>query len=339
MIKVAVVGATGYTGEELVDILVGHPSADIVSLSAKIDKPQDIAEIFPSLSGKISMVCGDLDVKEVNAKADVVFLALPHGVSMAVAPKFLKAKKRVIDLSADYRLSVSDYEKWYKRDHTDKMNLSKAVYGLPELHRDQIKKASFIANPGCYPTSIALASVPAIKEGLAETDGIIADSKSGVTGAGRRADIALSFGEVNESMKAYKINQHQHMPEIEMELGKFAKKKIKLSFIPHLVPLNRGILSTVYMQLKKAVSLKEVVATYKAFYKGERFVRVLDEGIYPTIRDVVGSNFCGIGLVVDKERGLLIAVSVIDNLTKGAAGQAVQNMNIMCGLDETMGLM
>ncbi len=336
MIKVGVVGATGYTGEEIVRILAGHSKVELTSLTAIVEKEEPIAKIFPSLAGKIDLVCEKPDTERTASLTDLVFLALPHRVSMEIAPKFLKAGKRVIDLSADYRLHPDVYRTWYGVEHKDRANLAAAVYGLPEFYSDRIKDAKLIANPGCYPTGIILAVAPALKEGMAAFDVIISDSKSGVTGAGRKADVALSFPEVNENLKAYKVNEHQHKPEINRILSDLSGKAVDTVFTPHLVPMNRGILSTIYMKLKKGLTTKEAVGLYKEFYRGRPFVRVLDEGMLPQIRNVVTTNYCDIGLKATA--GMLIAVSCIDNLTKGAAGQAVQNMNIMLGLDETEGL-
>ena len=336
MIKVAVVGATGYTGEEMVRILAAHPKVKITSLSAIVEKEESIAKIFPSLAGAIEVVCTKPNTVETIALADLVFLALPHTVSMQVAPKYLAAGKKVIDLSADYRLPPEIYTVWYHTEHTDKGNIERAVYGLPEIYADKIKGASLIANPGCYPTSIVLALAPVLARGLVESTHIIADSKSGVTGAGRKADVALSFGEVNENLKAYKVNEHQHKPEINKIASDIAGKEIDIVFTPHLIPLNRGILSTVYMRLKGKSATKDLLDVYRSFYKGKPFVRILDEGVLPQIRNVARTNYCDIGLKVTGD--VVIAVSCIDNLVKGAAGQAVQNMNLMCGFNETEGL-
>ena len=336
MLKVAVVGATGYTGEELVRILSRHPGVKLVSLSAVIDKPDKISNIFPRLEGKCDLVCGALDKAEVNKKADLVFLALPHRVSMQMAPVFLKAGKKVIDLSADYRLSVKDYEKWYDTKHTDLANLEQAVYGLPELYRDRIKKAKLIANPGCYPTSVILAAAPLIKEGLVDESSILVDSKTGASGAGRKAALSLIFPEVNESVKPYKVDAHQHAPEMEQELTKISGKKVQIVFVPHLLPIDRGILSNLYFKPKKAVSTAQLLTLYKKFYKDEPFVKV-SEDAPPQIKDVAGTNFCKLW-VKSSDKKAIIVISAIDNLLKGAAGQAVQNMNIMYGFDERAGL-
>jgi N-acetyl-gamma-glutamyl-phosphate reductase len=336
VIRASVVGATGYTGEELVSILAGHKDVEITTLSAIIDKPTNISEIFPKLKGKLDIVCKDLDVGEAIKSSDVVFLALPHTVSMKFAPEFLKAGKKVIDLSADYRLPPDLYEKWYGKSHSDKGNLNKAVYGLPELYRKQIKTCSLVANPGCYPTSVILAVAPLVKNGIVEFSGIIMDSKSGITGAGRKASVGLLFGEIADNFKAYKVGSHQHTPEILLQLENIAGKDVDILFVPHVIPIKRGILSTVYLKQKKKASQKEINDIYEKFYKDEPFVRFLGEGIMPELKDVICTNFCDIGAKPVDDR--IVVISAIDNLTKGAAGQAVQNMNIMYGFDETEGL-
>lgn len=336
MLKVGVIGATGYTGEEIVKILAAHKDVKITVLQAIVEHEAAISEIFPHLKGKLDLVCRKPDTKKAIDSADLFFLALPHTISMRVAPEFLASGKSVIDLSADYRLDVNEYEKWYGVKHIDTANLAKAVYGLPELFREKIKKAKLIANPGCYPTGAALAVLPLAKEDLINLDTIIVDAKSGATGAGRKAHISLSFAEVNENLKAYKINEHQHKPEINMVIEKSAGRAASITFVPHLIPMNRGILSTVYMDLKETASEVKISEIYKNFYKKEPFVRVMDDGILPTIRDAQYTNFCNIGIKVTGKK--VIVVSCIDNLLKGAAGQAVQNMNIMCGFDESEGL-
>jgi len=336
MIKVGVVGATGYAGEEVIKILLGHKSAHITELSAVIDKEEAFSSIFPAFKGSLDVICKKPDPEAMAKNVDLVFLGLPHKVSMDVAPVFLRAGKLVIDLSADYRLAPDVYKVWYGAEHRDKANLGQAIYGLPELYLEKIKKAKLLSNPGCYPTGIILGISPALKSGIADHSRIISDSKSGVTGAGRKPDLALSFAEVNENLKAYKVNDHQHKPEINRILSDVAGKAIDIVFTPHLIPMNRGILSTIYLRLTKALDTKAVIDIYKNFYRGKPFVRISDEGKLPQIRDVVGTNFCDIGLKVTGSD--LIVVSCIDNLKKGAAGQAVQNMNIMCGFPETEGL-
>ncbi|MCX5680170.1 MAG: N-acetyl-gamma-glutamyl-phosphate reductase [Candidatus Omnitrophica bacterium] len=337
MLKVGVVGATGYAGEEVIKILLAHKSVSITELSAVIDKEESFSSIFPAFKGKLDIICKKPDPEAMAKNVDLVFLGLPHKVSMDVAPVFLKAGKLVIDLSADYRLDPDVYKIWYGAEHRDKTNLGQAVYGLPELYLEKIKKAKLLSNPGCYPTGIILGISPALKNGIVEFSRIISDSKSGVTGAGRKPDLALSFPEVNENLKAYKVNDHQHKPEINRILSDVAGHAIDIIFTPHLIPMNRGILSTIYLRLTKSLDTKAAVGIYRNFYKGKPFVRISDEGKLPQIRDVVGTNYCDIGLKVTG--GDLIVVSCIDNLKKGAAGQAVQNMNIMCGFPETEGLL
>ncbi|MDP8298706.1 MAG: N-acetyl-gamma-glutamyl-phosphate reductase [Candidatus Tantalella remota] len=336
MIKVGVVGATGYTGEELIDVLLRNPEVEITSLSALVEKDAEFSALYPRFAKKISLICSNLDIEDVAAKSDLVFLALPHTVSMQMAPEFLKKGKRVIDLSADYRLPADMYEKWYMASHSDKGNLDAAVYGLPELNRELIKKADLVSNPGCYPTSVILATLPIAKLLAEKGLEIISDSKSGATGAGRKAMIPLSFGEVDENFKCYKPNEHQHMPEMEHVLSGAAGSAVKVNFVPHLLPLRRGILSTIYIRHEGLPSEAEIYDKYVKAYSDEPFIRVRPLGQMPEIQDVVGNNFCDIGIKV--AGGMLFIVSVIDNLLKGASGQAVQNMNIMYGMDEKLGL-
>lgn len=336
MLKVGVVGATGYAGEEVIRILVNHNGVKITELSAIIDREAPLSELLPVFKGKLDVICKKPDPAAMAKNVDLVFLGLPHKVSMEIAPAFLKAGKLVVDLSADYRLDPKTYEKWYGVAHKDTANLPAAVYGLPELYRDEIKKAKLLANPGCYPTSVILGIAPALSDKAIDPAYMIADSKSGATGAGRKADLGLIFCEVNENLKAYKVNEHQHKPEISAILSRVAGKEVDIVFTPHLIPMNRGILSTIYLRLVKPLDTKAVVDMYKEFYKGKPFVRVYDAGTLPQIKDVVGTNYCDIGVKVTGST--LVVVSCIDNLKKGAAGQAVQNMNIMCGFDETEAL-
>ena len=338
MIKASVVGATGYTGEELISLLAKHANVSISSLSAIVKEPINISEVFPRFKKKLDIVCKNLDVQEVIKSSDVIFLALPHKVSMQFAPKFLEAGKKVIDLSADYRLPADIYKKWYGKEQNDSGNLKKAVYGLPELYREKIKGCNFVANPGCYPTSVILAVAPLIKNKIVKLDNIIADTKSGITGAGRKALLDLVFGEIADNFKAYKIGKHQHTPEITQELGKLAGGDVEVLFVPHVIPIRRGILSTVYLKPKKKGITEEINNLYGDFYRDEPFVRFLGgNGALPELKNVVYSNFCDIGVKLAGDT--IVAVSAIDNLTKGAAGQAVQNMNIMCGFEETEGLL
>ena len=337
-IRVGVVGATGYTGEELVRILTRHPHVDIVYTSGKEDRESKIQDIFPYLRGKLDLECKAFSAEEAIEKSDLVFLSLPHTVSMQVAPAFLKAKKKVIDVSADYRLKDEKvYEKFYKAQHRDPANLKHAVYGLPELNRERIREASLVANPGCYPTGAILGLLPGVKNGLFDLDTIQIDAKSGVTGAGRKADKSLNFSEVNESFKAYKLFEHQHVPEIDQELSRAAKEEVSVVFVPHLLPVNRGILSTIYVKPKKKTLTGDLIAVYSKHYAKEPFVKVCVNGLLPELKHVANTNFCDIGLRVNEKKNLAVIVTAIDNLDKGAAGQAVQNMNIMSGFDEAEG--
>lgn len=338
-IRVGVVGATGYSGEELVRILVGHPQVELSYVSGKEDRKVKIQTIFPYLKNRLDLECETFVASDAAEKCDLIFLSLPHTVSMQSVPFFLKAKKKVIDISADYRLKDPGvYEKFYKVPHRDTLHLQEAVYGLPEMHREQIKGARLVANPGCYPTGAILGLLPGVRKGLFDLGSIVIDAKSGVTGAGRKAEKSLNFSEVNESFKAYKVFEHQHVPEIEQELGQAVKKKFHVVFVPHLLPINRGILSTIYVKLKKKMDADELLAAYQKFYENEPFVNVLTSGALPEIKHVTNTNFCQVGLRVHPDKKLAVIVSVIDNLGKGAAGQAVQNMNLMCSFDERTAL-
>ncbi len=338
MIKVGIYGGSGYTGEELLRLLVGHPGAKVVAATSRRFAGVPVAEVYPVFSGMTDLVYTDASPEAVADQADIVFLALPHGVSMEFAPIFLKAGRKVIDLSADFRIhAAATYEAWYGR-HKTPGTLGEAVYGLPELHRDGIRSARLVANPGCYPTSIILGLAPVLKSHWIDTDSVIADSKSGVSGAGRDPQIASLFCEVAEGFKAYKVGGHRHTPEIEQELSALAGREMKITFTPHLLPVKRGILSTIYAKLGKEVTAEEATALYQAFYRGESFVRICRSGQFPNLSSVVGSNYCDIGVTIDKRTGRIIIVSAIDNLIKGASGQAIQNMNLLCGLKEETGL-
>jgi N-acetyl-gamma-glutamyl-phosphate reductase len=338
-INVGIIGATGHTGEELIAVLLKHPGARISRLYNTSDEPQVISQVFPRFKGKIDLVCKKPDIKEIAEKCDVVFLALPHTVSMLFAPKLIKSGKRVIDLSADYRINnPAVYEKFYHTAHKDKLYLKDAVYGLPEIYRAKIKNAKLIANPGCYPTAAILALAPAIALNLVELDSVIIDAKSGVSGAGKKIAKEFLFSEINEDFRAYKVNIHQHIPEINQVLSKLAVKGINVTFVPHLLPLDRGILETIYVKKSKKSKAKSqnIISLYKKFYKNEPFVRIKNEGDFPRLKDVVGTNYCDIG--IQDDGGNLIIIAAIDNLLKGASGQAVQNMNIMYKFPEKMGL-
>ncbi|MBU4457814.1 MAG: N-acetyl-gamma-glutamyl-phosphate reductase [Candidatus Omnitrophica bacterium] len=338
MLKVGIMGASGYAGEELLRILLNHPEVQITAVAAKID-PVNIYKLYPWLKGRLDLECRDMSAEEIIKKCDCVFLALPHKVSMKFAPKFLKAGKKVIDLSADFRIKdVNVYEKWYEVKHECPEYIKDAVYGLPELYRKEVKKAELIANPGCYPTSIILGCAPLLKKHLVDPDSIICDSKSGVSGAGRVPNQALMFTELQNSFRPYKINSHRHMPEMDQELNLISGSLAAVNFVPHLVPMERGMMSTIYLKLKKNISTGEALKLYKDFYSKEYFVRVMDEGVFPDTKNIARTNFCDIGCKVFPEKSLAIVMTAIDNLVKGASGQAVQNMNIMYGFEEKLGL-
>jgi len=339
MIKVSIIGATGYTGVELLRFLSRHPEVEIVGLTSQSYAGQAFTDIFPSARRFTGLLCEEQDPARLAEKSDVVFTALPHGVSMDVAEAVVEHGKKVIDLGADYRFDdVAIYEEWYKVGHKTPALAVEAVYGLPEIHRAEIQKARIVGNPGCYPTSITLGLAPLLKHKLVCNKSVIIDAKSGVSGGGRGLNLAFHYAECNENLKAYNIGIHRHTPEIEQELGKLAGEKLTVSFTPHLIPMTRGILSTMYASLHKTQSVDELLELYRDFYKDEYFVRVMDKGRYPQTKWVAGSNFCDIGLAVDPRTNRVVVVSAIDNLVKGASGQAIQNLNILFGLPEKTGL-
>lgn len=336
--KTAIFGASGYTGQELTRILSGHPEMKLVAVTSRRFAGQSVADVFPALRGLTSLKYQNATPAEISKICDAVFLALPHSISMGIAPEFIKTGKKLVDLSADYRLrDITTYETWYGK-HSSAKFIKDAVYGIPELYRTKIKKTKFIANPGCYPTSIILSLAPALKKKLLDVSTIVADSASGVSGAGREPLTGSLFCEVDGGFKAYKVGKHRHLPEIEQELNALAGKKFPISFTPHLLPVKRGILSTIYAKLKKDISLAGLYEMYSTFYEHEAFIRMCPPGVYPNIASVCGSNYCDIGLAVDPRTKRVIIMAAIDNLIKGAAGQAVQNMNIMCGFKEDAGL-
>ena len=338
MTRVGIIGISGYSGGTLLELLLKHPQARVTYVSANNTEGK-IDDIWPRLAGKTDLVCRKFDQIEAVSKCDLVFLAVPHTVSMSITPQFLTTGKAVIDLSGDYRLNdASQYKQWYGAAHADSKNLSKAVYGLPEFYREDIKKARLVANPGCYPTAALLALAPVVSTQEESIESIIIDAKSGVSGAGRKASVALNYCEVNENFKAYKVLKHQHAPEIDLYLSKIASKPVGVDFVAHLLPVNRGILETIYVRIKKKIPLDEIHKIYTRFYKTEPFVDILPAGAQPELKDVVGTNQCKIGLAQNADGRLLVITSVIDNLVKGAAGQAIQNMNIMNGFKETVGL-
>lgn len=339
MIKASIIGATGYTGAELVRILSCHPEVQLVALTSQSYVGRKISDVFPHLGAVTGMVCTEQDVPRVARDSDVIFTALPHGLSVPIVKEAIEHGTKVIDLGADFRLDEQAvYEKWYKVTHEAPALLQEAVYGLPELNRKQIAGARVVGNPGCYPTSVMLGLAPLLKQGLIKADSVIIDAKSGVSGAGRGVNLTSLYSEVNDSIKAYNVSGHRHIPEIEQELSKLAGEKVTVSFTPHLTPMTRGILSTIYATPAKKVDAGEIQALYREFYEDEYFVHVLESGELPQTKWCWGSNHCFIGVVVDQRVNRIIVVSAIDNLVKGASGQAVQNMNILFDLPEKTGI-
>ena len=338
MTRIAIFGASGYGGEDMIRMLVNHPEAEVTYLAGHTTVGQTLSEVYPFLLGSCDLPIEETSLEVAAERADVLCFALHHATATEMVKQALAMGKQVVDFSADYRLkNVAEYEAHYV-PHPCPELIEQAVYGLPELHREAIRQTSLVAVPGCYPTSAILALAPAVQSGLVETNTIIVDSKSGVSGAGRtKLTLGTHFAEVNESVHAYNIGKHRHTPEIEQELSLLGDQ-IRVTFSPHLVPMNRGILSTCYAQLKAPMTAAEVLDIYRGMYADEPFVRVLKQGDLPRTKDTTGSNRCHIGLVVDERTQRLVAVSAIDNLTKGLAGAAVQCMNLMLGLPESMGL-
>lgn len=337
MIKVGIIGATGYAGTELVRLIFSHPQAQVVAISSVSFQGQKLSDVYPSYFKLEDMVCETQ--QEVIEKSDVIFAALPHGLSQQLAMDCKKAGKKIIDLGADFRLEKEEeYEEWYGGTFLDKDLHKEAVYGLPEFFRDKIKGKDVIANPGCYTTCSPLAIAPAIVNGLVELKGIICDCKSGVTGAGRKPSQGNHYPELNEGFHAYKVASHRHTPEIEQTLSKLSGEDVKITFVPHLLPVNRGILATVYADLKEDVTFEQVQKAYEEYYKDEYFVRLLPNGKCADIHNIKYSNFCDVSIHYDSRCHKLVACAAIDNMVKGAAGQAIQNMNIIFGLDEKTGL-
>ncbi len=339
MIDAGIIGASGYTGVELARLLSNCPDVNLSVATSRQYKGMKLADVYPNLAGMVDIVCEDLKVDEMAGRADLFFTAVPHQTAMGIVPGLLEAGKKVIDLSADFRLhDAGIYEKWYQK-HTAQEYLAEAIYGLPELHRQQIAGARLVANPGCYPTSVILGLAPLLQAGIIDIESIIADSKSGTSGAGRLPQAGNLYCEVADGFKAYKVAAHRHTPEMEQELSLISNTPVTISFTPHLLPISRGILSTIYAKLDQAMTDSELNGIYHDYYKDETFVRVCGPDSFPTTQFVRGSNFCDIGLKFDSRTGRVIILSAIDNLVKGAAGQAIQNMNLMCGLPETQGLL
>ena len=335
--KVAVLGASGYTGSDLLRFLLIHPRIEITYLTAEKHAGRSVSDVFPHLTGLLELELKPLDLDLIPLDLDFVFCALPHGKSASIVKELIARGLRIVDLGADFRLSHEKYMKWYG-DHPCPELLPQAVYGISELNKAEIARARLIANPGCYPESAILGVAPMLKNRLIDDDSVIIDSKSGVSGAGRSPDLAYHFCEVNEGVRAYKIGDHRHKPEIDEVLSRYSGVDIDVTFTPHLIPMDRGILSTIYVRLKEEVTTKELLELYSNFYDGERFIRIRHENNYPTTGEVRGSNFCDIGIKSNPGNKTAIVISVIDNLVKGASGQAIQNMNIMMEFDESLGL-
>lgn len=339
MIKVGIIGSTGYAGGELVRILTGHKEAEIVWYGSRSYIDKKYAQVYQNMFQIVDAVCMDDNMEELAGQVDVIFTATPQGLCASLVNEEILSKVKIIDLSADFRIKdVSVYEKWYGIEHKSPEFIKEAVYGLCEINREDVKKARLVANPGCYTTCSILTAYPLAKEGLIDMSTLIIDAKSGTSGAGRGAKLANLYCEVNENIKAYGVTTHRHTPEIEEQLGYAAGEKVLLNFTPHLVPMNRGILATEYAKLTKEVTYEEVKAIYDKYYADEKFVRVLDKDVCPETKWVEGSNYVDINFKIDERTGRIIMMGAMDNLVKGAAGQAVQNMNLMFGLKETEGL-
>ena len=344
MVKVGIIGATGYAGNELVRLLMGHKDVEIKWYGSRSYIDKKYAEVYQNMFEIVEDNCLDDNMEELASKVDVIFTATPQGFLAGVLTEEILSKVKIIDLSADFRIKdVKTYEKWYKIEHKSPQFIEEAVYGLCEINRDKVKGARLIANPGCYTTCSILTAYPLVKEGLIDPDTLIIDAKSGTSGAGRGAKLPNLFCEVNENMKAYGVTNHRHTPEIEEQLGYAAGKEIVVNFTPHLVPMNRGILATEYATLNKKAdgtlpTYEEVKAVYDKYYKNEKFVRVLEKDICPETKWVEGSNYVDVNLKIDERTGRIVMMGALDNLVKGAAGQAVQNMNLLFGFDEAEGL-
>ena len=344
MVKVGIIGATGYAGNELVRLLMGHKDVEIMWYGSRSYIDKKYAEVYQNMFEIVEDTCLDDNMEELASKVDVIFTATPQGFLAGVLTEEILSKVKIIDLSADFRIKdVKTYEKWYKIEHKSPQFIEEAVYGLCEINRDKVKGARLIANPGCYTTCSILTAYPLVKEGLIDPDTLIIDAKSGTSGAGRGAKLPNLFCEVNENMKAYGVTNHRHTPEIEEQLGYAAGKEIVVNFTPHLVPMNRGILATEYATLNKKAdgtlpTYEEVKAIYDKYYKKEKFVRVLEKDVCPETKWVEGSNYVDVNFKIDERTGRIVMMGALDNLVKGAAGQAVQNMNLLFGFDEAEGL-
>ncbi|HEU4685737.1 MAG TPA: N-acetyl-gamma-glutamyl-phosphate reductase [Nitrospira sp.] len=345
-IRISIAGASGYAGAELVRLAALHPNFELTAVTSEKSAGMPVASVFPSLAGLVPLSFQALSPEALLEKADAVFLALPHTKSLEAVAACAKSGKKIVDLSADYRLKdAASYQRWYQTPHTHPALLHEAVYGLPELHRAEIAKAALVASPGCYPTAAILQLAPLFAKNLVQPNTVVIDAKSGISGAGRSPALPYHFPEAHESLEPYKIGLHRHIPEIEQELGLLlpgssaaSPSPVALAFTPHLVPMNRGILSTAYCRLKSAVALPDLRELYRTYYKSERFVRLYEDTV-PNPRYIKGSNYCDIGVYADERAGWVITVAAVDNLVKGAAGQAIQAMNLMLGLPEETGLL
>lgn len=339
MIKVGIIGSTGYAGGELVRILMGHKDAEIVWYGSRSYIDKQYASVYQNMFQIVDARCMDDNMDELAKRADVIFTATPQGLCASLVNEEILSQTKIVDLSADFRIKDVDiYEKWYNMEHKSPEFIGEAVYGLCEINREAVKKARLVANPGCYPTCTFLSIYPLAKEGLIDMNSIIVDAKSGTSGAGRGAKVDNLFCEVNENIKAYAVASHRHTPEIEEQLGYASGEQVMINFTPHLVPMNRGILATSYASLKKDVSYEEIKAVYDKYYDHEKFVRVLERDVCPQTKWVEGSNYVDVNFQIDERTGRIIMMGAMDNLVKGAAGQAVQNMNLMFGLKESEGL-
>lgn len=339
MIKVGIIGSTGYAGGELVRILMGHKNVEIKWFGSRSYIEKKYADVYRNMFQIVDAVCMDDNMEELADEVDVIFTATPQGLCASLVTEEILRKVKIIDLSADFRIKdIQTYEEWYQIKHPSPQFLEEAVYGLCEVNRESVKNARLVANPGCYPTCSFLSIYPLAKEGLIDMNSIIIDAKSGTSGAGRGAKVDNLYCEVNENIKAYGVASHRHTPEIEEQLGYASNEKVTLNFTPHLVPMNRGILITAYASLKKKVTYEDVKAIYDSYYKNEKFVRVLEKDVCPQTKWVEGSNYVDVNFKIDPRTNRVIMMGAMDNLVKGAAGQAVQNMNLMFGLSETEGL-
>ncbi|OFZ97093.1 MAG: N-acetyl-gamma-glutamyl-phosphate reductase [Betaproteobacteria bacterium RIFCSPLOWO2_02_FULL_62_17] len=335
MVKIGIVGGTGYTGVELLRILARHPQAELAAVTSRAEAGMRVADMFPSLRGRVDLVFSD-PAKAGLERCDLVFFATPNGVAMGQARALLDAGAKVIDLSADFRLKdIAEWEKWYKQKHAAPELVAQAAYGMPEIHRERIKSSALVANPGCYPTAVQLGFLPLLEAGVVDAERLIADAKSGVSGAGRKAEMNILFSEASDNFSAYGVAGHRHLPEIRQGLAAIAGKAVGLTFVPHLTPMIRGIHATLYARITREADFQKL---FEDRYRGEPFVDVLPPGRHPDTRSVRASNLCRIAVHRPQGGDTLVVLSVIDNLTKGAAGQAVQNMNLLFGLPETLGL-